>query len=223
MNTTSPARERASPAQRLSSATRAGYAALGVVTIALAALLLVSAFGAGIFASLVLYVFAVVALFTLGASDIVAAMSPHEAPSGLRTLRLVLGALILIFGVVALLDIRFAFVVIWVFVGLGLLFQGFFLIGGVGASPQIDGTLRGLGIALGVIDVALAFVVIVIPALALYLVLLLIAVALVMASIYLFTIASTGVKRPLPRLSVDVPGFPPSIGGGAAPPPPARP
>ncbi len=211
------------PAQHLSNGMRTGYGALGVVAIAFAALLLFSAFRTGYFASFVLYLFAVVALLALGTSDIVAAMSPHEAPSSLRTLRLVLGVLILVFAFVALVDIRFAFVVIWVFVGLGLLFQGLFLIGGVGASQQIEGNLRGLGIALGVIDIALAFVVILIPALALYLVLFLIAIALVAASVYLFTIASTGVKRPLPRLRVDVPGFPPSIGGGMTPPPSAKP
>ncbi len=211
------------PVQHLSKGMRTGYGILGIVAVAFAGLLLFSTFTTGYFATFVLYLFAVLALLSLGTADIVSAMSPHEAPGGLRTVRLILGVLILIFAFIALVDIRVAFVVVWIFVALGLLFQGLFLVGGVGASEHLEGNVRGLGIALGVIDIAFAFVVILIPPLALYLVLLLIAIAVLAAAVYLFTIASTGVKKPLARLAMAVPGLPPSVGGGMGPPPSSPP
>lgn len=210
--------------QRVSTGTRAAYALLGVVAIAFAVALLVSPFFNGWVMTFTLWIFVVVALLAMGISDIVAGTSPSEAPSGLRTLRLILGVFIIIFAFVALLSAYFAFVVLWIFVGLGLLFQGFFLLAGVGASTQLEGWQRGLGTGMGVIDIILAFLVLLLPVFAFILVAVLIAIAVIAAAIYLFGIASSGVKRPLPSL-LNVPGFTPPMGGqgGGTSPPPAAP
>ena len=211
--------------QHLTSGMRSAYALLGVAALVFAVLLLASPFLNGYFATFVLYIFVVIALLVMGISDIVAGTSAAEANQGLRTLRLILGILIIIFAFVALIDIYFAFVVLWIFVGLGLLFQGFFLLAGVGGSNQLEGWQRGMGTALGVIDIIFAFLVLLIPVFAFILVWFLIAIAVIAAAIYLFTIASSGVKKPMPQM-FNVPGFsPPGGSGGMGPmsPPPAAP
>lgn len=210
--------------QHLSSGMRTAYALLAVVATAFAVLLLASPFLNGYFATFVLYIFVVIALLAMGISDIVASTSTPEANSGLRTLRLMLGVLIIIFAFVALIDVYFAFVVLWIFVGLGLLFQGMFLLFGVGASTQLEGWQRGMGTALGVIDVIFAFLVLLLPVFAFILVWFLIAVAVIAAAIYLFSIASSGVKRPMPQI-FNVPGLMPPTGGSGGPmsPPPTSP
>ncbi len=224
MQATSTPGSTATPAevQHLSSGMRTAYALLGVVAVVFAVLLLVSPFLSGYFATFVLYIFVVIALLVMGFSDIMAGTSAAEASSGLRTLRLILGVLIVIFAFVALIDIYFAFVVLWIFVGLGLLFQGMFLLFGVGASNQLEGWQRGMGTALGVIDIVFAFLVLLVPVFAFILVWFLIAVAVIAAAAYLFAIASSGVKRPMPQL-FDVPGLMPPTGGAGGPMSPSPP
>lgn len=225
MQTASSSTSAAKPTdvQHLSSGMRTAYALLGVVALIFAVLLLASPFLSGYFATFVLYIFVVVALLVMGISDIVASTSTPEANSGLRTLRLILGVLIILFAFVALIDVYFAFIVLWIFVGLGLLFQGMFLLFGVGASNQLEGWQRGMGTALGVIDIIFAFLVLLLPVFAFILVWILIAVAVIAAAIYLFTIASSGVKRPMPQM-FNVPGLMPPTGGmGGGPMSPPQP
>jgi uncharacterized membrane protein HdeD (DUF308 family) len=226
MQPTSPTATTAKPTevQHLTSGMRTAYALLGVVALVFAVILLASPFLSGYFATFVLYIFVVIALLVMGISDIVASTSTPEASSGLRTLRLILGVLIILFAFVALIDVYFAFVVLWIFVGLGLLFQGMFLLFGVGASDQLEGWQRGMGTALGVIDIVFAFLVLLIPVFAFILVWILIAVAVIAAAIYLLTIASSGVKRAMPQI-FNVPGLMPPTGGTGpmSPPPPAAP
>lgn len=211
------------PVQHLSSGMRTAYGLLGVVALVFAVLLLASPFLNGYFATFVLYIFVVVALLVMGISDIVSGTSTAEANSGLRTLRMILGIFIIIFALVALIDIYFAFLVLWIFVGLGLLFQGMFLLMGVGMSNQLEGWQRGMGTALGVIDIIFAFLVLLIPVFAFILVWILIAVAVIAAAVYLLGIASSGVKRPMPQM-FNVPGLMPPTGGmGPMSPPPASP
>ena len=208
--------------QQVSTGMRAAYALLGVLAFAFSIALLASFFLSGYVWTFTLYIFVVVALLVMGISDIVAGTSPSEAPSGLRTLRLILGILIIIFAFFALIDVYFAFIVLWIFVGLGLLFQGFFLLAGVGGSNQLEGWQRGLGTGLGVIDIILAFLVLIVPVFAFIFVGVLIAIAVIMAGVYLLSIASTGVKRPMPQM-FNVPGFTPPGGMGPMSPPPAPP
>lgn len=209
------------PTQRLSSGMRAVYAGLGVVALATAALIVASAFIGGWL--IFLWAFVIVALLTMGISDIAASTSSVEAPQGLRTLRLVLGIIIILFAFIAVFSVFFALTLLWIFVGLGLLFQGMFLLMGVGASNQLEGWQRGMGTALGVIDVIFAFLVLLLPVFAFILVWILLTVAVLAAAIYLLGIASSGVKRPLPVM-MNVPGFMPPVGGmGGGAPPPASP
>ncbi len=204
------------PQQHLSTGMRAGYAILGVAALAFAIALLSSFFLSGYVWTFTLYIFVVVALLVLGISDILSATSHPEAPEGLRTLRLILGVLILIFAFVALADVYFAFLVLWIFVGLGLLFQGLFLLAGVGGSVHLESWQRGMGSALGVLDILLAFLVLLIPLFAFVFVGVLVAFGVVVAGVYLLTMASTGVTKPLPTM-MNVPGFPPMGGTGAGP------
>ncbi|MEM0129342.1 MAG: hypothetical protein QXG65_04180 [Thermoplasmata archaeon] len=207
-------------AQHVPGGIRVAYAVLGIIAMAFAIALLASFFASGFVWTLTLYVFAVVALLAMGVADIVSATSHAEAPSGIRTLRLILGVIIIIFAFVALVDIRFALLAVWVFVSVGLLFQGLFLVAGVGASTHLEGWQRGVASALGVIDIVLAFFAILVPVFAFVFVGFLIAIAAIAVAIYFLTIASTGVRRPMPPV-LTIPGFPPmggAPGTGGSPP-----
>jgi uncharacterized membrane protein HdeD (DUF308 family) len=203
---------------------RVAYILLGILAFVFGVALLVSFFWQGIFALWVLYIFVVVSLLLMGIFDIVAgSQGGDEAMSGLRTLRVILGVIIIIFAFVALFSVYFALAVLWIFVGIGLFFQGIFLLAGIGAAGQLPGWQRGLGSALGVIDLILAFLVLLIPGLAFILVALFIAIAGFVIGAACFTIGISGEKTPF-IMPMSIPGFPPMGGmGGPGTPPPAPP
>ncbi len=217
-----------SPAAKVESVgggMRVAYILLGILAFVFGVALLVSFFWQGIFALWVLYIFVVVSLLLMGIFDIVSGSAPgDEAQSGLRTLRVILGVIIIIFAFVALFSVYFALTILWIFVGIGLLFQGIFLLAGIGAAGQLPEWQRGLGSALGVIDLILAFLVLLIPGLAFILVALFIAIAGFVIGVTCFTIGVSGEKKPFLN-ALNVPGFPPMGGGMGGPgtPPPAPP
>ncbi len=211
------------PVEHVGGGMRVAYVLLGILAFVFAVALLVSFFWQGIFAAWVLYVFVVVSLLLMGIFDIMSGSSGGDpAMAGMRTLQVILGVFVLIFAFVALVDIRFAFLALWVLVGLGLLFQGIFLLAGIGAAGPLPGWQRGLGSALGVIDLILAFLVLLIPGLALVLVALLISIAGFVAAATFFSIGVSGEKRPF-AMAMNVPGFPPMGGPGGPGAPPAAP
>lgn len=219
---TSPGSATPAKMEHVGEGMRAAYVVLGVLALVFAVVLLVSVFSQGIFAAWVLYIFVVISLLLMGIYDIVSATSGAGARSELRGFHLGLGIIILIFAFVALYSAYFAFTVLWIFVGLGLFFQGFLLIAGIGAAGPLPDWQRGLGSALGVIDLILAFLVLLIPGIALVLVALLIAVSGFVAGVTFFTIGVSGEKKPF-EMPVAIPGFPPMGGPGGPGMPPAPP
>ncbi|MGI0140515.1 MAG: hypothetical protein ACREBT_05145 [Thermoplasmata archaeon] len=205
--------------QHLSEGMRTGYAILGIILIALAALVIASPFLSGYVFFATVWVFAVAALLLMGIADLTAATSQTEAPEGIRTLRMIFGVLIIIFAFIAAIDFQFAFVVVWIFVGLGLLFQAFYLLAGVGGSNMLPDWQRNAGVGLGVIELIMAFLVLLFPIFAFTLVWLLVSIGALMLAFHLLSTASSGVKRPLAPM-MGVPGFsnPPMGGLGGAPP-----
>ncbi|MFZ0699554.1 MAG: hypothetical protein WAN74_05140 [Thermoplasmata archaeon] len=211
------------PMEHVGGGMRVAYLLLGILAFVFALALLVSFFWQGIFAAWVLYIFVVVSLLLMGIFDIVSGSSGGDpSQSGMRSLRVILGVFILIFAFVALFSVYFAFTVLWIFVGLGLFFQGIFLLAGIGAAGQLPQWQRGLGSALGVLDLILAFLVLLIPGIALILVALLIAIAGFAAGVTFFSIGLTGEKRPF-EMPMGVPGFPPMGGPGGPGMPPSAP
>lgn len=202
---------------------RAAYIVLGIVALIFAIALLTSFFSHGIFAAWVLYVFVVVSLLLMGIYDVASATGPAvPGQVDLRGFRLALGIFVILFAFVALFSAFFAFFILWVFVGVGLFFQGFFLLAGIGATGPLPDWQRGLGSALGVIDIILAFLVLLIPGLALFLVGFFIAIAGFVAAVTFFSIGMTGEKKPF-QMPMEIPGFPPMGGPGGPGLPPAPP
>lgn len=179
--------------QHLGPLWRAAYVLLGVVALAVAALLLLSFE----FATFALWLFVVVALFALGLFDILSSQNAREASAAVRTWRLVLGVLILGFAFLALFDLLYAFLLLTILVGVGLLFQGLYLLVGVGRSGHLTDWQRNLGTALGAIDIVLAFLVLAFPILAFVLVWVLIALAVIVAAIHFLATGLSGVRRPI--------------------------
>lgn len=152
--------------QELSQGGRAAYAVLGAIAFILGLYLLISGVlygtsgGSGYFAQGFLEWLVILALFLVGVTTLLSgALRADGASTGLRAAKSVIGAIVIVLGIVAIWPVLYpgnailgisAFTFLWVLVAFAFTLEGIFLIL-IGTIPNLEPWERGMAIVLGVV------------------------------------------------------------------------